>query len=115
MTQTQSATVRAGARLAQLPRHLASLWNRVDVTPRLGLGLGVIYRGAIFAATDNTVTLPGFTRVDAALYYQVSDQVSAQLNVENVFDKGYYAAANSNTNITPGSPRAVRLSLRLSY
>lgn len=115
ITQTQSATVRAGARLAQLPRHSASLWNRVEVTPRLGLGLGVIYRSAIFASTDNTVTLPGFTRVDAALYYQVSDQVSAQLNVENLFDTGYYAAANSNTNITPGSPRAVRLSLRLSY
>ncbi len=115
ITQTQSATVRAGARLAQLPKHSASLWNRVDVTPRLGLGLGVIYRSAIFASTDNTVTLPGFTRVDAALYYNVSDQVSAQLNVENIFDTGYYAAANSNTNITPGSPRAVRLSLRLSY
>nr|WP_295105935.1 TonB-dependent siderophore receptor [uncultured Caulobacter sp.] len=115
ITQTQSATVRAGARLAQLPKHSASLWNRVDVAPRLALGLGVIYRSAIFASTDNTVTLPGFTRVDAALYYQVSDQVSAQLNVENVFDKGYYAAANSNSNITPGSPRAVRLSLRLSY
>jgi catecholate siderophore receptor len=115
ITQTQSATVRAGARLAQLPKHSASLWNRVDVTPRLGLGLGVIYRSAMFASTDNTVTLPGFTRVDAALYYKVSDQVSAQLNVENIFDKGYYAAANSNTNITPGSPRAVRLSLRLSY
>lgn len=115
ITQTQSATVRAGARLAQLPRHSASLWNRVDMTPRLGLGLGVIYRSAMFASTDNTVTLPGFTRLDAALYYKVSDQVSAQLNVENIFDKGYYAAANSNTNITPGSPRAVRLSLRLSY
>jgi len=87
----------------------------VEVTPRLGLGLGVIYRSAIFASTDNAVTLPGFTRVDAALYYQVSDQVSAQLNVENIFDTSYYAAANSNTNITPGSPRAVRLSLRLSY
>jgi catecholate siderophore receptor len=115
ITETQSATVRAGARLAQLPRHSASLWNRVEVTPRLGLGLGVIYRSAIFASTDNTVTLPGFTRVDAALYYRVSDQVSAQLNVENIFDKGYYASSHSNTNITPGSPRAVRLSLRLSY
>jgi len=107
--------VRAGAHLAQLPKHSASLWNRVDVTPRLGLGLGVIYRSAMFASTDNTVTLPGFTRVDAALYYKASDQVSAQLNVANIFDKGYYASANSNTNITPGSPRAVRLSLRLSY
>ena len=115
ITQTQSATVRAGARLAQLPKHSASLWNRVDVTPRLGLGLGVIYRSAMFASTDNTVTLPGFTRVDGALYYKVSDQVSAQLNVENLFDKRYYASANSNTNITPGSPRAVRLSLRLTY
>ena len=108
--QSLSATARAGARLAQLPRHSASLWNKLDLSSTWGLGLGVVYRDAIFTSTDNTVTLPGFTRVDAALYYSFSKRLSAQVNVENLLDTEYYATAHSNTNITPGSPRAVRVS-----
>jgi catecholate siderophore receptor len=33
------------------------------------------------------------------------------VNVENVFDRRYYANADNNTNISPGSPRAVRIGL----
>ncbi|MEO8382034.1 MAG: TonB-dependent siderophore receptor [Acidobacteriota bacterium] len=110
ITRSLSATAQAGARLAQLPRHSVSLWNKVDLTSAWGVGLGVVHRGEIFTSTDNTVTLPSFTRVDAALYYTVSRNLRAQVNVENLFDTDYYASANSNTNITPGSPRAVRVS-----
>jgi catecholate siderophore receptor len=41
------------------------MWNRYDFTPFLGLGLGVIHRSSMYAALDNTVLLPGFTRMDA--------------------------------------------------
>lgn len=112
---TQSATVVAGRRLAQLPRHTLSLWNRYDFGRRWGAGLGVIYRDELFAATDNTVTLPSFVRLDAAVFYRVSDHVRAQLNVENVLDRRYYASAHNNTNITPGSPRAFRVSVTTSF
>jgi catecholate siderophore receptor len=50
------------------PRPLASLWNRVRVAPGLGLGLGVVSQGRMYAAVDNAVTLPGFTRYDAAAF-----------------------------------------------
>jgi catecholate siderophore receptor len=112
---TQSATVLAGARLAQLPRHTFSLWNRYDLGKRWGFGAGVIYRDEIFASTANTVKLPAFVRVDAAVFHQFSDRVRAQLNVENVLDRVYYATAHSNNNISPGSPRAVRVSLTTSF
>lgn len=111
----QSATVRAGNRLAQLPRHTFSLWNRYDFTRNWGVGVGVVYRDEFFAATDNTVTVPGFTRVDAAVFHRFSKTVRAQLNVENVLDRSYFASSHSNTNITPGSPRAVRLSVTTSF
>lgn len=112
---TQSATVVAGARLAQLPRHTLSLWNRYDLDQHWGFGLGVIYRDEIYASTDNTVTLPGFVRVDAAVFLRFSKSVHAQLNIENVFDRDYYGTANSNNNITPGSPRALRVGLTKSF
>lgn len=112
---TQSATIVAGARLAQLPRHTLSLWNRYDFTRKWGVGTGLIYRDEIFASTDNTVKLPGFVRLDAAVFHQFSDRIRAQLNVENVFDRTYFATAHSNNNISPGSPRAVRVSFTTRF
>ncbi len=50
-------------------------------------------------------------RFDAALYYDFTENVTAQLNVENILDKKYFINANSNNNITPGSPTAVKVSL----
>ena len=38
-----------------------------------------------------------------------------QLNVENIFDKKYYPTVDGNNNISPGSPRAVRLTLLTSF
>jgi catecholate siderophore receptor len=97
-----------GARLAQLPEHVASLWNRYDLTPQWGLGLGVIHQTAMFAAADNAVTLPDFTRVDAAVFFDPSERLRFQLNIENLLDETYYASAHNNNNITPGSPLAIR-------
>ncbi len=115
ITRTQSATAQAGATLAQVPSHTFSLWNRYDFTPAFGAGLGVFSRSKSYTSTDNTVVLPGFTRVDAALYYQIDKNLKAQLNIENLLDKNYYASAHSNNNITPGSPRAVRVMLTANF
>ncbi len=112
---TQSPTVVAGARLAQLPRHTLSLWNRYDFNPQWGLGLGTIYRDELFTSTDNTVRLPSFVRFDAALFFRLNARLRAQLNVENLLDRAYFASAHSNTNITPGSPRALRVSLTTRF
>jgi catecholate siderophore receptor len=115
ITRDQSATVQAGATLANIPEHAISLWNRYDVTDRLGLGLGVIYQGKRYAALDNLVQLPSFTRVDAAVFFAVTDKVGVQLNVENLFDEGYIINSNSNNNLSPGSPRAFRVGLNAKF
>ena len=85
------------------------LWNRYDVNRMLGLGMGVTRQSSMFAAIDNTVTLPGFTEVDAAVYMRISRALRVQLNVENLFNVRYFPTANSNNNITPGSPRTARI------
>jgi catecholate siderophore receptor len=115
ITRTQSAAVPAGNRLAQLPEHSFTLWNRFDLSPRWGLGLGAIRRGDSFAAADNLVTLPGYTRVDGAVYFAMNEHLQFQLNVENLLDREYFPNAHSNNNITPGSPRAGYLSVSLRY
>lgn len=113
--RTISAGAPAGATLAQLPENSFSLWNRYDVSSRWGFGLGAAYRSATYASTDNAVELPGFARFDGALYARVTEDIDAQLNVENLFDRSYYSSANSNNNITPGSPRAFRLSVSARF
>ncbi len=115
ITRSISATAQAGAVLAQLPKHSFSLWNKYDVTPRLAAALGVIYRSDVFTSTDNLVVLPSWARVDAAVYYNLTSTVRAQVNIENLFDENYYLNAHSNTNITPGSPRAIRLALTTRF
>jgi catecholate siderophore receptor len=65
----------------------------------------------MFAAIDNTVILPSYTRADAALFYSLTEKVRIQANVENLFDKKYYINADGNNNISPGFSRAVRAGL----
>ncbi|TAK63776.1 TonB-dependent siderophore receptor [Methylobacter sp.] len=115
ITKSISSSALAGATLAQVPEHTFSLWNRYDITSQWGVGLGSVYRSKMFAATDNTVTLPGFLRFDAATYYKVNKNIQLQVNIENLFDKKYYASANSNTNITPGSPIAVNAGISVKF
>lgn len=110
-----SATAPAGNGLAQLPRHSASLWNRFDVTPTFGFGIGAIHRGSFYASTDNTVTVPGFTRLDGALFWKASKNLQLQLNIENLLDKEYFASAHSNQNISPGAPRGATLTARVTF
>jgi len=69
----------------------------------------------MFAAIDNTVTLPGYTRADAAAFFTVNGRVRLQANVENLFDARYYVNADNNTNISPGWPRAIRLGLTTTF
>jgi catecholate siderophore receptor len=100
-----------GAQVPLVPRRTASLWNRVQLSPSLGAGLGLIHQGSSFAAIDNTVTLPAFTRADAALYFSLARELRAQLNVENLLGARYYGTAQGNNNILPGGPRTVRVSV----
>ena len=104
-----------GNEIAQVPRDSFSLWNRYDLDPQWGLGLGLIYQSDAFAATDNKVVLPSFTRFDAAVYYRVSPELRLQLNVENLLNEEYYASAHGNNNIMPGSPLAFGLSANVSF
>ncbi|MGI8944355.1 MAG: TonB-dependent receptor [Qipengyuania sp.] len=111
--RTDSTFGADGARLQQLPRHQLTLWNRIDPTERLGLGLGVIHQSAQFASFTNTVELPAYWRVDAAAYYTLSDRFSLQLNIENLFDETYYPSAHGNNNIQPAEPFSVRAGFRV--
>lgn len=101
-------SVRAGNQVGLVPFNAFTLWNKFDVTRDFGIGIGFVHQTHSFAASDDTVRLPGYTRFDLGLFYQVTDGVRAQLNIENLFDRGYIATADGNNNISPGAPRLIR-------
>jgi catecholate siderophore receptor len=115
ITRSISVSARAGAQLAQLPKHSFSLWNRYEVSNQLALGVGMVYRGSVFTSTDNAVVLPPFVRFDGAVFYRFGEKLRLQANVENALDHRYYASAHNNTNITPGSPRALRVAVTTRF
>ncbi len=103
----------AGRKLPQLPRDQISLWTRYNVGPALGLGLGVVHQAKSFATISNAVTLPAFTRVDAAAFWTLSERIALQLNVENLFDERYFPSAHTDNNISTGEPLNARLGVRI--
>jgi catecholate siderophore receptor len=104
-----TAAAASGTTVPVVPSTTLSLWNKYHVAHRLGLALGVMHQADMYAAISNTVKLPAFTRVDGGVYFPLAKAVGAQLNLENIFNEKYYPLANGNNNITPGSPRSIRV------
>ena len=109
--RTATAAARAGATVPLVPHRTVSLWNRVQLFPLIGVGLGVVHQGEMYAGIDNTVRLPRFTRFDGAAFASFSTHIRAQINIENLLSLRYFATAFNNSNIMPGAPRTVRISV----
>ena len=107
---TNNAT--EGNEVPFVPNNIYSLWNRYQFTPLFGAGLGIIHQDSSFAALNNAVEIPSFTRVDAAFYFDFNENWQAQVNVENIFDEEYFASAHNNNNISPGAPRQAFVTVR---
>jgi catecholate siderophore receptor len=110
-----TTAARAGAEVAQVPHHTASIWNQIQVRPRVALGVGLVRRTDMYAAIDDVVVLPGYTDIDAALSITPTPALRLQVNVENLWNRTYVVNADSNTNISPGSPRTVRVALTTRF
>jgi len=97
------------------PRHSANLWAVHTLTPGWRVGMGANYVGRRYTSLDNETEMPGYTTVDAALFYE-QPKWDAALRLFNVFDKEYYASAHGSVDlITPGAPRTLELSARYRF
>jgi catecholate siderophore receptor len=114
ITSTTSAA-KSGATAPLVPAATFSLWNKYHVAPRFSVALGLMHQTDMYAAISNTVKLPAFTRVDGGLYLSLTESIGAQLNLENILNEKYYPLANGNNNITPGSPRSIRVLLTTGF
>ena len=109
ITSATSATIVPGNRVQLVPYNQFAWWNKYQINPVWAAALGIIYFSDSYASSDDTVRLPGFVRFDAGLFATIDEHWRAQLNVENIFNKGYWASADGNNNISPGQGRTIRL------
>ncbi len=108
----------AELRIRELPEHMFSLWSSFQVTDQFGFGAGVTYQDESFITNGSTAqpvalrpTLPGYTRFDAAAYYDVSENLRLQVNLENVTDELYFPNAHSTHQATVGAPFNARFTI----
>ena len=87
----------------QSPSYSWSIWNNYQVSEKLGLGLGARYQDDSTSKSGGAV-VPSFTRVDAAAYYQLSENLRLQVNIENLLDEEYYPHAYSTHQVSVGAP-----------
>ena len=100
-----------GNRLRELPENMFSMWNSFQATDKFGVGLGLTYQDESFINNGNTAVLPSYVRLDAAAYYDVSDNLRLQVNVENLTDELYFPSSHSTHQATVGAPINARFAV----
>jgi iron complex outermembrane receptor protein len=107
-----------------IPRELATLWGEYRAGGSfngLGIGLGVRYTGSSFGDQENTLTVPSYTLVDAALFYDLARMDSAlrgfrfALNVNNLLDKEFISGCTSSDYCVYGPRRSAMASVRYQW
>ena len=104
-------SVKTGLRPRELPENMFSIWNSFQVTDKLGLGLGLTYQDESYINNGNSAVLPSYTRLDASAYYDVSDKLRVQVNIENLTDELYFPHSHSTHQASVGAPLNARVSI----
>jgi iron complex outermembrane receptor protein len=110
-----------GQRLRNAPEKQASLYTRYTIEGGALRGVGVNFgisrvgdRFGTLPVVGSRLLLPAYTVVDAGLHYE-RDSWKTALVFKNLLDEKYYESAITNIQITPGSPRAVVLSVERKF
>jgi iron complex outermembrane receptor protein len=115
----------SGNRLLSIPLNAGSIWVKYDASGDfrgLSFGGGVVVVGERQGDNQNDFQLPGYARVDSMIMYQLQPgalpwvkNLTAQLNVKNLFNTTYYQSSSTYLNIYPGAPRTFLVSLRAEF
>ncbi len=116
---TKDNRLPTGTRLANIPRNSFSLLNTYEFqdgfAKGLGLGVGVKHVDDRNGQTEAlTYTMEQYTVVDLLSFYKVNEHVRLNLDVKNVFNKGYDESA-FNTYAYPGAPRTVQAGVAYTF
>lgn len=106
-----SGETASGADPRELPESTFSIWNNFKPTDKIGFGIGATYQDDTLISDGSSRMLPSYTRLDASAYYDVSETLRVQLNIENLTDETYFPNSHSSHQVTVGAPLNARLSI----
>lgn len=106
----------SGGEPREIPDYMLSLFTTYEASDKFGWALGLTRQGDSNIGNNNPDRiLPEYTRIDAGAYYQINDDLSIQMNLENLTDKLYFPHAHSSHQASVGEPRNLRLSIRKTF
>lgn len=105
-----------GGEPREIPDHTLSLFATYEVSDKFGWAVGITQQGESNIGNDKPgLFLPEYTRVDLGAYYQIADDLSVQMNLENLTDELYFPHSHSTHQASVGEPLNVRLSIRMTF
>lgn len=103
----------------QYPEHVFKLFTTYTFPEeKFSIGGGMRAQSKLYYKTPMLdIEQPAYTVFDLMGKYDFNKQTSIQLNIDNIFDKGYYSALNTNAGygFFMGSPRNFKLTLKHSF
>ncbi|HXJ00735.1 MAG TPA: TonB-dependent siderophore receptor [Micropepsaceae bacterium] len=115
VTKSAAGAAPVGSPLANTPKNSLSFFSEYRLGGGFEIGAGGQYVSSRLA--QNTAPLravPGYWTFDAMAKYDLSETLSLQLNVNNIFDKYYYDAIHP-FHVVPGAGRTALLTLNFRY
>ena len=106
------------SRYSGTPERSGSIWTTYDLE-RWTFGYGVTYQSDYVFYGNTLATsygnVHGYTTHRAMVSFALNDQLSFQLNANNLFDKEYYVRVRNNGWATPGDARSFVLSATYAF
>ena len=107
---------KSGGEPREIPNSTFSVWAMYQVSDQLSWGLGMTRQGESNISNDKPgLILPDYSRIDFALNYDVSEDLSVSLNVENLGDDLYFPHSHSTHQASVGEGINARLSIRRRF
>jgi catecholate siderophore receptor len=93
-----------GNRFPTTPKNSASLWTSYAFSKDFTAGFGVTAMSKVYANVNNNKWVPGYARFDAMASYALNQDISLQLNLQNLADKLYFDKVSSPhyAGVAPG-------------
>ena len=108
---TRDTTYAVGNRLVGAPAFSGSIWSTYQfqdgVLRGWNVGAGITYVGRRTGDLNNSYTLGGYARLDAAVFYDFDEHARFSINLRNLTDRRYIEQPFNQFNNLPRAPLSV--------
>lgn len=115
---TEDNVIPVGNLLNNVPEHNFNLWTTYTLQrgnlSGLGFGAGVFYISERAGDLENSFFVDGYTRVDAAIFYE-KDKYRAALNFKNLFDAEFIEGTRNRREVVTGAPFTVQGTVSVTF